>query len=54
MYELAKTQMVPKCPVCSLSGMTQKTWSHILSFTGICHCTEVEWVKMCCCQLFSE
>jgi len=50
--------MVPKCPVCGLSGMTQKTWSRKCGFTGmrfteICHCTGVKGVKMRCCLLFS-
>jgi len=50
MYKLPKNQMVPKCPVCSLSGMMQKMWNCKCSFTGICHCTEV---KMRCCLLYS-
>jgi len=51
MYELPNNRMVPKsCPVC---GLTQKTWRCIFGFTGICHCTGVERVKMCCCLLFS-
>ena len=28
-YRLPKNRMVPKCPVCGLSGMTQKTWSRV-------------------------
>jgi len=42
MYELAKNRTVPKCPACGLLEMTQKTWSRICRFTGMCHCT---WVK---------
>jgi len=53
MFELPKNRMVPKCPVCGLSGTTQKTWSRICGFLDICHCTGVEGVKMYCCRLFS-
>jgi len=45
MYELLKNRMVPKCSLCGLSGMMQKTWSCICGFTGVCHCTVVEGVK---------
>jgi len=53
-YELPKNRMVLKCPVCSFSGMMQKTWSRICGFTGICHCTGAEGVKICCCLLSSK
>jgi len=53
MYELPKNRMVLKCPVCGLSGITQKRWYRIYSFTGICHHTGVEGFKMRCCLLFS-
>ena len=53
MYELPKNRMVLKCPVCSISGMMQKTWSHVCDFTG-CHCTEADTV-VCCfhCRIFN-
>jgi len=51
MYELPKDRMVPKYPVC---GLTQKMWSCICGFTGICHSTGVEGVKMRCCLLLSR
>ena len=33
MYEVCINRTVPRCPACGISGITQKTWSHICGFT---------------------